>query len=121
MKSSTKIAFRVLACLGLFALLALPIVRVGDPRSPSQKKLDRCATRPRIVVVGDSRAHAGIDPRLLASELAGEGGLELSGYNFAEDGTDAVHHYQLIVSHLLNKPGPPSLFLWAPNPLSFDD
>lgn len=121
MLSSKSVVGRVLTGVALFFLLSAPLLKVSDPQSPSEKKIERDATRPRLAIFGDSRAHFGVNPALMSRVFAEAGIADVTEHNFAENGTDALHHYNLIASNLLEKPGPPTVIVWAPNPLSFDD
>jgi hypothetical protein len=99
----------------LFALLSLPLAKVGDPHNPAFAA--RGAHRDvDIAVVGDSRAHVGISPTKLHELLP-----EASAFNFAVDGTDTLHHWDFVLRGLLGEGRKPSLILWAPNPLGFND
>lgn len=113
-------AARAAMILALFALLALPFRWFGKTRGQAQSLLEDLPFAPDIAVIGDSRPHVGIAPRLLLRDLQRAGLGALSGYNYAEDGTDALHHVDLIERDLLRLPRPPRVVLWAPNPLSFD-
>jgi hypothetical protein len=121
MLTSTSVVGRVVTGIALFLLLSAPLARVSDPQSRAEKKIEQDAERPRLAVFGDSRAHRGVNPTLMRRVFAEAGVAEVTGHNFAQNGTDAVHHYNLIVGSLLDKPGPPTVIVWSPNPLSFDD
>jgi hypothetical protein len=62
-----------------------------------------------------------VSPSILREVFAAEGVGERVGYNFAVDGTDAIHHVSF-GRRLLERAGARlRLVVWAPNPLSFDD
>jgi hypothetical protein len=109
-----------LVIFGAFTLLSLPLIKAGRTESPAKTALRQLGKAPAIAVVGDSRAHAAIAPRLLkrAFEHAGVPGAD--GYNFAVDGTDLLHHRSFVVNALLGGTSRPKVLIWAPNPLSFD-
>jgi hypothetical protein len=121
MLNSTSTATRAILGILLFLLLAAPLAKVSDPQSRSEKKIERAEVRQKLTVFGDSRAHAGVNPELMIRMFADAGIPDVTEHNLAENGTDAVQHYNLIATNLLEKPGPPSVILWTPNPLSFDD
>lgn len=121
MLNSTSTATRAILGILLFLLLSAPLAKVSDPQSPSEKQIERAEVRPKLAVFGDSRAHAGVNPQLISRLFADAGIAEVTGYNYSENGTDAVQHFNLIATNLIKKPGPPSVIVWAPNPLSFDD
>lgn len=121
MLTSTSVVGRVLTGVALFLLLSAPLARVSDPQSRAEKRIEQATERPTLAVFGDSRAHAGVNPTLMRRVFAEAGIAGVTGQNYAENGTDTVHHYNLIATSLLDRPGPPTVILWAPNPLSFDD
>lgn len=121
MLTSTSVVRRILTGIALFLLLSAPLARVSDPQSRAEKRIETAAERPKLAVFGDSRAHRGVNPTLMRRVFAEAGIADVTGQNYAENGTDAVHHYNLIVGSLLDRPGPPSVIMWSPNPLSFDD
>jgi hypothetical protein len=111
---------RLAAILAAFALVAAPLVRVGDPRSPAVLALERLGGAPELAIVGDSRVRAGVTPRLLVEALAAHGRAGVRAYNFGVDGTDALHHYSF-AHRLLAAAPPPRVLLWACAPGDFDE
>lgn len=110
-------AWRMAAILACFLLLSLPIATLGRPEIAG---IGARAEPPAFAIVGDSRAHVGLSPALLAEAFAGAGLGDRGGYNFAADGTNVLNHRSLVVSGLLGEARVPPLVIWAPSPLSFD-
>jgi len=108
-----RLFLRVGLIAALFALSSAPLLRVATPQNgafaaaASELPVD-------LAIVGDSRAHVGVSPARLLESLTG-----LRIYNFANDGSDVLHHYDFVDRALLGKP--PRVILWAPNPLGFND
>lgn len=103
--------------LGLFWVIAQALHVFGDPTSPAWTALKNIKQPLGIAIVGDSRAHAGLSPARLGEALE----TPVDIYNFAVDGTDALHHTSFVVNGLLKQKAPPAVILWAPNPLSFNE
>jgi len=103
--------------LGLFWVIAQALHLFGDPTSPACTALKNIKRPLGIAIVGDSRAHAGLSPARLGEAIE----TPVNIYNFAVDGTDALHHTSFVVNGLLNQKVPPAVILWAPNPLSFNE
>jgi hypothetical protein len=109
--------------LALFGIGAVPLAFVGEPR-PADAALAALPAPPSFVIVGDSRAHQALSPRLMSEAfaragLAAPGGRPLPAHNLAIDGTDVVNHASLVAT-LSRLDAPPRLILWATNPLGFD-
>ncbi len=103
----------------LFALLALPLVRMQGADSPAMlaraEHLDV-----RYAIVGDSRAHVALSPTKISEAMRAEA-LAADGYNFAVDGTDVLHQQDFVARGLLGTGTRPRVIVWAPNPLGFND
>lgn len=117
---------RVLWFLCLFAsvvVFSYPLTRMGSPRGPNWLALTELNERGESVhfaIVGDSHAHTSLSPKWISENLQ-ENGLPLvRGYNFAVDGTDALHHSYFINHGLLKRERPPAVLLYLPNPLQFN-
>lgn len=103
--------------LGLFWVMAQALHLFGDPTSPAWAALKNIKQPLGVAIVGDSRAHAGLSPARLRQAVE----TPLAIYNFAVDGTDALHHTSFVVHGLLKQKALPAVILWAPNPLSFNE
>lgn len=103
-----------------FAGLTMPLARVAEPDTRALAMLAAQTETPDIAIIGDSRPHAGIAPRVLTDVLARDGLPGLSAHNYGENGTDALHHHNFVVTALLARPRPPRVIVWATHPLSFD-
>ena len=111
---------RLAVVAALFAVLALPLRRVGPTESPAWSAA-RAHLPVDVAIVGDSRAHAGVSPTRLTAALAAAGLPDRKLHNFATDGTDALHHFDFVDRALLRAGPPPRVIVWAPNPLGFND
>lgn len=110
------------AVLVFFAFVALsaPLICVGEPDTHVRRVLSKLPETPAIAVLGDSRPHYGLSPRVLVETLARAGLPGLSAHDLAEDGTDILHHHNLVATALLHRRPPPRVILAAVNPLGFD-
>jgi hypothetical protein len=114
------LASRVALLAISFGILAAPIARVGKPDSPAFSALRDQKEPLAYAILGNSRPHVGLWPRLI-SESAAEAGLPMPrGHNFSVDGTDSVHHASFGTHGLLAAEPPPPVIVWAVDPLMFD-
>lgn len=113
-----------------FGLLAQVLRLCGNPNSPAWVALGAVRQPLDIAIVGDSRAHVGLAPGKLEADgpsgASGSSGTLSKGpglavYNFAVDGSDALHHSSFILQGLLKQPHPPRVIVWATNPLGFNE
>lgn len=114
---------RLVVVVALFAAVAWPFRYVGTIKSPAWQRLDGLDTARRpldFAIVGDSRAHVGLSPTAMTGVFASRGLPSLFGYNFAVDGSDALHHYSFTLRGLLAEKQRPRVVIWAPSPLSVD-
>ena len=121
---------RVVGIAALFAVLAAPVARVGDPASPAYEALEDVTNAnpaaPTLqapldfAILGNSRSHVGLSPRLFAEGLAAAGVGGMRGWNFSVDGTDAMHHASFGLHGLLADAHGPRVVVWAVDPLMFD-
>lgn len=121
--SGGGLASRVGLVFLLFAVLAAPAAKVGTPTSPAYEALEEDATQAGpldFAILGNSRPHVGLSPKLVAAGLAQAGLGERRGWNFAVDGTDAMHHASFGLHGLLAEKTPPRVIVWAVDPLMFD-
>lgn len=113
-----------IAIIGLaFAALSMPAARVGDPASPAYEALEDAIDKGGAIdfaILGNSRSHVGLSPKLVAEGLAAAGVTGKRGVNFSVDGTDAVHHASFALHGLLAEKAPPRVIVWAVDPLMFD-
>lgn len=123
-RAAIAAAWRVGVVLGLFALFSLPLLTVGEPRGAARVALERMGGQlPDVVITGDSRPLCGVSPTALVdtvSDATPPAATRLTGYNFAEGGTDTSGHWSFVVNALRDSPRPPRLVIWAPDPMSFD-
>jgi hypothetical protein len=110
---------RVLAIFVLFAVFAAPLARLRPYKPATVDALEDHADA-ELAIIGDSRPHVGVSPTIMAEALAAEGLGTHRAYNFATDGTDALHHVSF-ARELLSQAKSLRVLVWAPNPLSFDD
>lgn len=114
-----------------FVAFSLPLSRAAGPDTHARRTLDGLGDTPVLVFLGDSRPHAGISPTLVADRLAHLGFSRVSARSFAEDGTDTLHHHDLVTHALLRArgrdaerapgaPRNPRVIVVAVNPLGFD-
>lgn len=108
--------------IALFAIAAWPFRYLGTIKSPALGKLDKLDHAIDFAIVGDSRAHVALSPSTLTQGFAAAGLPGHAGFNFAVDGSDALHHFSFILRGLLDQKASarPRVIVWAPNPLSFD-
>lgn len=115
------IVLRTLAVFAMFGLMTAPFTRLRPYHEGGFDKALMTHADLDFAILGDSRPHAGVSPAIVREVLASDGLGERVGYNFATDGTDALHHVSF-GRRLLERAGPRlRLIVWAPNPLSFDD
>jgi hypothetical protein len=123
-EASTRLALGVMSALLCFVLGSTVIMRrAGSPASPARVALAGLleqGRQPDLAVIGDSRAHVGISPAILASTLAQQGLPLIETYNFAVDGTDVLHQFSFGAHGLLDSAKPPRVIIWAANPLQFN-
>lgn len=120
MRRHLPMAAKAAAIAASFAFFSWPLTKVGDPESPAYKALRALGHPPRIAIIGDSRPHTGISPKMLLSQLDPQGKAGLTAHNFAVDGTDAAHHASFAWNGLLKEVPAPQLIIWGVNPLQFD-
>ncbi len=111
---------RLGAVVVLFAVMAWPFAYVGTIKSPAFKRLDSLDRSLDFAIVGDSRAHVGLSPTVMSNLWQARGLPPQFGFNFAVDGSDALHHFSFTLRGLLSEPQKPKVILWAPSPLSVD-
>jgi hypothetical protein len=104
-----------------FGLLAQVLRFSGNPNSPAWAALETVRQPLDIAIVGDSRAHVGLAPGKLGGRGLFSEGEGLAVYNFAVDGSDALHHASFILQGLLKQEHPPRVVVWASNPLGFNE
>jgi hypothetical protein len=110
---------RTLAIFLLFAVLASPLARIHPYKPPTIEAL-QTHDDVELAILGDSRPHAGVSPTILAEAFSSAGLGARRGYNFGQDGSDALHHVSF-GRELLRRAASLRLVVWSPNPLSFDD
>lgn len=115
-----RAGLRFAVCCIAFVALSAPLVRVGKPETRALSMLSAQAVTPQIAFLGDSRPHVGISPKRVMAELAGRGFPGATAHNYAEDGSDTLHHHAILVTGLLRRPDPPRVVVLATNPLAFD-
>jgi hypothetical protein len=123
-RSSASVVLSVGLMVLLFGLFALTLRWVGVSEESAWSKLaslNKDNVHVDVAIVGDSRAHVGLAPALLNESALGSTHPGLSIFNFAADGTDALHHASFVMHGLLKQDLPPALILWAPNPLGFNE
>ena len=123
-RSANSVVLSVGLIFLLFGLFAQTLRRAGVSEESAWSKLatlNKDNVQVDVAIVGDSRAHVGLAPALLNESALGSTHPGLRMFNFAADGTDALHHASFVVHGLLKQESPPALILWAPNPLSFNE
>ena len=116
-----KLFARILIIFASFAVFSSVLCLVGNPRGPAWAALDLKPERTHdldFAVIGDSRAHDEISPRILSDILSHH---KLKGYNFGVDGTDVLHHFSFATHALLEPRQKPKIIIWVPNVLQFDE
>jgi hypothetical protein len=116
-----KAVKRMASVLVLFVLAAQVLRLAGDASGTAWSALREVKGPVDIAIVGDSRAHVGLSPGRLAAPEEPASSSTPVVYNFAADGTDALHHASFVLNGLLRGKVSPSVILWAPNPLSFNE
>ena len=112
---------RIVIIFACFAIFAIPFGQVGNPSGPAWTAWTQ---KPELThdidfaVIGDSRSHSDISPRILSEVWAPQGALK--GYNFSVDGTDVLHHISFASHALLESDHKPKFIIWTPHPLQFD-
>lgn len=122
-RSSPSVVFSIGLIVILFGLSAQGLRWAGVTEESAWSKLAALSKERAnvdVAIVGDSRAHVGLAPASLNGSALGSTHPGLCMFNFAADGTDALHHASFVMHGLLSQELPPALILWAPNPLSFN-
>ncbi len=114
---------RVFAAFGLFGVLAFPIARKARAHREDEGAVERPDRVPNFIIVGDSRAHCGLAPRVMRPIMEARGLHVGDAFNYAIDGTDVLHHRSTVAelaADLANEKQDLGVVVWTPNPLSFD-
>lgn len=110
--------------LGVSAwLLSYPLTKLGSPEGQnwlSLRALNEKGEKIHIAFVGDSHAHTSLSPKLITEHLQELGLPLVKGYNFAVDGTDALHHAYFINHGLLKREKAPGVLVYVPNALQYN-
>ena len=120
-----KLFARILFIFASFGVFSSVLCLIGNPRGPAWAALEHKSERTHdldFAVIGDSRAHDEISPRILSEHLSSKAsGHTLKGYNFGVDGTDVLHHFSFATHALLEAKTKPKMIIWVPNVLQFDE